>query len=217
MGKRMASSADKLKVLDQKPSIGDRCIIDDSAMGTYVEIGPFNYIENSQIGDYSYTGPNCYLQNTILGNFCSIAASVRMGPTDHPMERPTQHHMTYRRSLYGFGPDDQSFFDQRQARQLTVGHDVWMGHGVIVMPGLRIGTGAVIGAGSVVTRDIPPYAIAVGNPARVIKFRFDPETRQGLLSTCWWEWDHETLNQRMAHLSGSVDQFIEMYGSGAMS
>jgi hypothetical protein len=88
---------------------------------------------------------------------------------------------------------------------------VWIGHGVTVIPGRKIGIGAVIGSGAVVTRDIPPYAIAVGVPARVVKFRFPPDVVEKLLATQWWDWDRATLEERFKDLL-DLDGFLRKYG-----
>jgi hypothetical protein len=91
-----------------------------------------------------------------------------------------------------------------------VGHDTWIGHGVVVMPGVRIGNGAVIGSNSVVTRDVPAYAIVAGAPAKFIRWRFAPAIAQALESTAWWDWDHETLGQRLPDFN-DVRVFLDKY------
>jgi hypothetical protein len=96
----------------------------------------------------------------------------------------------------------------------VLGHDVWIGHGAIVLPGRRIGTGAVIGAGAVVTRDVPPYAIAVGNPARVLRQRFAPAIAERLLTLAWWDWDHERLRVALPDFRlPEIEAFLDKYGS----
>ena len=82
---------------------------------------------------------------------------------------------------------------RRNPCQIIIGHDVWIGHGVKILGGVKIGNGAVIGTGAIVAKNIPPYAIAVGNPARVIKYRFDEETIKKLLAVKWWNWDLKKL------------------------
>jgi phosphonate metabolism protein (transferase hexapeptide repeat family) len=137
---------------------------------------------------------------------------VRINPGNHPMDRVTQHHMTYRRVEYGFADtDDEAFFEWRRARKCVIGHDVWIGHAAIVMPGVSIGTGAVIGSGAVVTKDVPAYTIAVGVPARPIRKRFSDDVIEALQRIAWWNWDRATLEERFAELN-DVNAFVAKYG-----
>lgn len=116
-----------------------------------------------------------------IGRFCSIASHVRVNPCNHPLDRVALNHFTYRASAYGLGPDEAGFFDRRRSHRVVLGPDVWLGHGVIVLPGVTIGGGAAIGAGAVVKKDVPPFAVAAGNSARVARFRFPEAVRQSLL------------------------------------
>jgi phosphonate metabolism protein (transferase hexapeptide repeat family) len=193
-------------------AIGQDCDIRNSAFGRYTDIGAQNRIQNTVFGDYSYTGAYCYFQNADVGKFSNIAAMVRVGPTAHPMDRASLHHFTYRRKLYGFAAeDDKAFFADRVARRTWVGHDTWVGHGAIVMPGLSVGTGSVVGAGAVVTRDVPPYTIVVGVPAKPVKDRFPETIASALLDIAWWEWTHETIRARLEDFLLPVEQFIQKY------
>lgn len=193
-------------------AVGPDCDIRNSAFGCYTDIGAQNRIQNTVFGDYSYTGAYCYFQNADVGKFSNIAAMVRVGPTAHPMDRPSLHHFTYRRRLYGFSEeDDASFFADRVARRTWIGHDTWLGHGAIVMPELSVGTGSVIGAGAVVTRDIPPYTVAVGVPAKPVKDRFSEAIASALLEIAWWEWTHETIRARLEDFLLPAAQFVEKY------
>ena len=120
------------------------------------------------------------------------------------MDRVTQHHATYRRVQYGFGDeDDAAFFDWRRADRVTVGHDVWIGHGALIMPGVTVGTGAVVGAGAVVTKDVEPYTIVVGVPAKPLRRRFPEDVAEALLRIAWWDWSREQLEER-------IDDFLEL-------
>jgi len=150
---------------------------------------------------------------TDVGKFASIAAQTRINPGNHPTWRVTQHHSTYRRIQYGFDTkEDTEFFQWRKDHRCSVGHDVWIGHGVTVIAGKKIGTGAVIGSGAVVTKDIPPYAIAVGVPARVVKYRFPKDVIEQLQAIAWWDWDRATLVERFNELL-DLESFIAKYGA----
>ncbi len=199
------------KRLGEQPYIHPDTLLVDCSVGAWTEIGAHSLLMESTISDYSYTAGYNDIIYTDMGKFCSIAAHVRINPGNHPMQRVTQHHMTYRRKQYGFAAeDDAAFFDWRRSHRCTIGHDVWIGHGAIVMPGVNIGTGAVIGAGAVVTKDVAPYEIAVGVPARPIRKRFAENIIAGLLAVAWWDWDHTTLKARFDDLN-NVEQFLAKY------
>ena len=200
------------KNLSEQPTIHETSTITKSTLGSWTEIGPNSTIEETILGDYSYTAGDNQIIYAEIGKFCSIASHVRINPVNHPMWRVTQHHMTYRKAQYRLSTtDDDEFFDWRRDHKVMIGHDVWIGHGVIIMPGVSIGTGAVIGAGAVVTKDVDPYTIAVGVPAKPIKQRFSSETVKRLLEIEWWNWDRQTLEVRIEELN-DVATFLEKEG-----
>lgn len=198
--------------LGPEPRIHPTCRIVDGRIGAWTELMANTSIVESTFGDYSYCAGDVSIIYSDVGKFCSIASHVRVNPGNHPMDRVTQHHCTYRRVQFGFGErDEEEFFDWRRSARCEIGHDVWIGHAAIVMPGVRVGMGAVIGSGAVVTRDIGPYAIAVGVPARPVRKRFPDDIIEGLMETRWWDWDHETLRERFGDLM-DPKRFIEKYG-----
>ena len=162
--------------------------------------------------DYSYAAGDASIIYAEVGKFCSIASHARINPGNHPMDRVTQHHMTYRRVEYGFdSTDDVEFFKWRRDHRCVIGHDVWLGHAVVVMPGVTIGTGAVVGSQAVVTKDVAPYQVVAGVPARPIRMRFSDDVIAKLLSIQWWNWDRCTLKERFNDLR-DVPAFIAKYG-----
>ena len=198
------------KILTKEPNIDPTSVIKTCSFGEYVEIGSNNNIQDSVIDDYSYTSENCQIIHSTIKKFVNIASYVRLNPSQHPMSWASQHHMQYRKEMYGFGKDDDSFFDWRRERKVEIGNDVWIGHNVVIMGNVTIGNGAVIGSSSVVTKDIPPFAIAVGNPAKIIKFRFDQETIEALQSIAWWDWKHKKIKSSIEDFK-SIELFIEKY------
>lgn len=128
-----------------------------------------------------------------VGRYCSIASSVRSAPINHPTETITTHPALFEKK-FGVVAQDIAYDDP-----LVIGDDVWIGHNAMILPGCRsIGRGAIIGAGSVVTRDVAPYSIVAGNPAKEIRKRFDPELIAALEQSRWWELDYADLKQLLS-------------------
>lgn len=200
-------------MLGPHPTVHESAKIKDSTLGAWTEIGAHTSLVESSVGDYSYLVQFCQVIYTTIGKFCSIASYVRLNPGNHPIERPTSHHMTYRAKQFGFASaDDEDFFNWRRAHPVTIGHDVWIGHSVTVMPGVSIGNGAVIGSGAVVTKDVAPYSIVAGVAAKPIRQRFSDEVIDKLERMQWWNWSRETLEERFLDLR-NMELFLEKYGS----
>lgn len=202
----------KEKLLTKDPLIHEHVSLTNTTLGAYTEVGLYNIFENVTMGDYSYTGEFCYVQNTDIGKFANIAAMVRIGPTDHPYERPSLHHFTYRQKMYGFSnEDDHEFFNLRESKKTMIGHDTWIGHGAIIQPGVTIGNGAIIGSGSVVTKDVAPYSIVVGVAAKEIKKRFSPTIISKLEEIQWWNWSYSQIKEHIKDFHLPIDEFVEKH------
>jgi phosphonate metabolism protein (transferase hexapeptide repeat family) len=201
------------KTLSPSALIDPTAAVTDSTLGPYTEVGARTKLLEVALGDYSYVVNDSDIAYAQIGKFTSIAAMTRINPGNHPMQRASQSHFTYRASAYFDGEQDEGdFFAWRRSFQVAIGHDVWIGHGAIVLPGRRIGTGAVVGAGSVVTKDVPDYAVVVGNPARVIRFRFPPEIAERLLALAWWNWPHDKLRLALPDFRKlSAEAFLDKY------
>lgn len=129
-----------------------------------------------------------------VGRYCSFANTVRSAPNNHPMEALTTHPALYERT-FGAIDQDKAWSDP----PLVVEDDVWVGHNVMILPGCKhIGRGAVIGAGAVVTRNVEPYAVVAGNPARKLRDRFTPDLIAAIEASCWWEMDMAELRKLVA-------------------
>jgi len=166
------------------------------------------------IGAWTYGKPNFRIwlktDKVVIGKYCSIAVNVTIfGGGEH----------NYRCvSTYPFKQKIKPQFEINNVSQskgpTIIGNDVWIGEGAIILSGVKIGNGAVIGAGAVVTKEVPDYAIVGGNPAKLIKYRFEESTITKLLSISWWDWDERKLYENMALLSSeNVDNFIKKHGN----
>lgn len=193
--------------------IAEDCIVVDSHFGAYTWINTGGRVQHSTFGDYSYCDRNCDVANASIGKFANIASSVRIGATDHPMERASLHHFLYRSADYW--PDaehDGAFFERRKSRRAFIGHDTWIGHNAQIKPGVTIGHGAVVAAGAVVTKDVAPYEIVAGIPAEPLRRRFDNRIADRLMDLAWWDWDHDTLRDRLLDFrSMPIEAFLEKY------
>ncbi len=201
--------AGKRPVLGTAPCIHPTATVVDSKVGEWTEIGAYTTFQESILDDYSYVaGRHTQIWCASIGKFTSIAAGVRINPPNHPMDRVTQHHCTYRRRQYGFdAKDDQTVFEWRRRQRVMIGHDVWIGHGAVILPGVQVGSGAVVGAGAVVSRSVAPYDVVVGVPARQLRRRFSEAIAASLLDIAWWDWDRETLRRRFGELM-DVERFV---------
>lgn len=201
------------KMLSTEPAVDPTASVRGCQLGAYTEVGARTILLEVTMADYSYVVNDSQITYTTIGKFCSIAAMTRINPGNHPMQRATQAHFTYRSSAYFPGEaDDAEFFAWRRAHHVTIGHDVWIGHGAIILPGRNVGTGAVIAGGAIVTKEVPAYCIVAGNPARIVRRRFDERTAERLAALAWWNWSHEALRVALPDFRKlGVDAFLDKY------
>jgi phosphonate metabolism protein (transferase hexapeptide repeat family) len=189
----------------------------EAQIGRRCEILAHSRIEYAALGDYSYLGENCDVADAVIGKFTAIANSVRIGAPNHPMGRASQHRFTYVPEYYEASASrDRDFFADRRGDRVVVGNDVWIGHAAILLPGVTVGDGAVIGAGAVVSRDVAPYTIVGGVPARAIRKRFDDDVAASLRRIAWWDWPDELIFERLADFrSEAIEEFCRRYDPAA--
>lgn len=189
----------------------------EAQIGRRCEILSHTRIEYAVLGDYSYLGENCEVADAVIGKFTAIANSVRIGAPNHPMGRPSQHRFTYVPEYYeATASRDRDFFADRRGDRVIVGNDVWIGHAAILLPGVTVGDGAVIAAGTVVSRDVAPYTIVGGVPARPIRKRFDESIAESLRRIAWWDWPEDLIFARLSDFrSEAIDEFCRRYDPAA--
>jgi len=179
-------------------------------LSTFLNRDPHFQHKKFDIGDFTYGGPKViswgggYESNLKIGRFCSIADEVEIYlGGEHLFNNVTSYPFS---AIFNSG----ALSCQRTKGDIVIGNDVWIGRRVTILSGVTIGDGAVVGAGAVVAKDIPPYAVAVGNPVRCIKFRFTEDQIESLLKIKWWDWDYKKISEYIPLLeNGDIDKFIK--------
>lgn len=196
-----------------EPRIHSTAKLQGVKLGRFADIGERVILRDVTVGDFTYFERNGEGIYADIGRFCSIASNVRINALEHPMERLTTHKVSYRPNEYfRYQGLDSEFRSRRQAKRVSIGHDVWIGHGAVIMPGISVGHGAVIGANAVVTRNVEPYMIVGGSPARVIRARFAPEIVTRLLVLNWWDWSADRVYDAIADIQGlSITDFLDKW------
>ena len=181
-------------VMDDGCSIGDDTTIERCAFENNVAINRRSYVNDSIIGKYSYAGINLTMNYTKIGRFCSIGRNVDIGGFDHDYHKVTTMPEFRMNQLLNGGGKIPTVVKHDLC---VIGNDVWIAAGAQVLHKVRIGDGAVIGAGAVVTHDVPPYALAVGIPARVIGYRCSSDYIERLERIQWWNWPEDILRDNI--------------------
>ena len=200
--------------LTDAPFLHDDVDAVNTTLGAYTEIGKGTRLAQVEMGDYSYCDRYCDLANVTIGKFANIASFVRIGATDHPLERASLHHFMYRSASYwDDAEDDADWFAKRRTRRAFVGHDTWIGHNAQIKPEVTVGHGAVVASGAIVTKDVAPYTIVGGVTATKIRDRYARRVADRMMALAWWDWDHPTLRARLDDFrSLSAEAFLEKYG-----
>lgn len=174
-----------------------------SKVNDFAAVSRFSTVRNSSIGIFSSVGENTRIRNSTVGSFCAISWNVTINAVAHPTD-----HLSI--SAFPYYPQFGNFVskDTRKHEFCNIGHDVWIGANVVVMPGVTIENGAVIGAGSIVTKDVGPYEIWVGSPARFARFRYELPIVERIRSLPWWQLSLDTISRNIGLFNQPVDDVI---------
>lgn len=178
----------KIKVTRKNPTLRLHYMarVYSSRFGKHNRVYERSILIDTTLGSYTYIGSNSIVQHANIGKFCSIGADVKIGVGIHPTQYRSTHPGFYAKdsSYYGFEPEFT--LNEPEYKKITIGNDVWIGTNAIILDGVNIADGAIIAAGAVVTKDVPPYGIVGGIPAKIIKYRFSAERICALLKEQWW-------------------------------
>lgn len=193
---------------DKHVSLASHVEINRVTFGRYVRIAHHAQISNSTLGDRTSVGRYTKITNSEIGKYCSISWDVTIGATQHPLSNPSTHAFWYR-SQFGIVNQDARL----DPSIVCIGNDVWIGCNVVIMPGVNVGDGAIIGAGSIVTRDVEPYSIVAGNPARLLRKRFPDDVIEKMIEVHWWDWDDRVIKDNIEFFSNpvSIESFDSIY------
>lgn len=177
------------------------CINKNSQIASNTHIYNNCIVNKSQIESYSYIGKNCLIQNTHIGKFCSIANDVLIGLGKHPSENFSTSPIFYRINNALNIKLVKANSDFQEYDHINIGNDVWIGTRAIILDGVTIGHGAIIAANSVVTKDVPPYSIVGGVPAKIIKYRFQGAKIEKLQKSQWWDLPFKEIKLKIKELN----------------
>ncbi|GAA5094635.1 DapH/DapD/GlmU-related protein [Bartonella acomydis] len=202
-----------LRFSESEPRINTTARLQECKLGRYVKINERTVLCDVTIGDFSYFERNSEAIYSDIGCFCSIASHVRINALEHPIERLSTHKITYRPNEYfRYMPLDHSFREERCAKRVIIGHDVWIGHGAVIMPGVTIGHGAIVGANAVVTKNVLSYTIVAGVPAKLLRMRFSESVIQILLDMAWWNWSLDKIYNALPDMQNlTIEAFLDKW------
>ena len=183
------------------------CVLQEAEVDKTAAICSGVRFYRGKIGKYSYIGNDSFVSDTDIGNYTSISTDCYIGGTTHPIDWVSTSpvfHKWENIMKKNFARHEFDIFNRT-----VIGNDVWIGNRVMIKAGVRIGDGAVIGMGSVVTKDIGPYEVWAGNPARMIRKRFDDETISKLSDSEWWMWPDDKIEANAEYFN-DIDKFVDI-------
>lgn len=173
-------------------TVSPKAVVRQSRLLNYSRLKDYAEISDSTLGEYSYIAQFSIVNKTEIGKFCSIGHGAFIGLWEHDMAVSTHSFFLYETSG-GFVKGYRNY--EKDCITTTIGADVWVGANALILKGVTIGDGAIVGGSAVVTKDVPPYAIAVGNPAKIVRYRFSPEDIEFLRRLRWWDLPREMIQK----------------------
>jgi acetyltransferase-like isoleucine patch superfamily enzyme len=175
--------------------VGNDAIVIDSEISNFISINRRNYILRSRIGSFTYTGIGTSIRSAQVGKFCSLAWDISIGGGNHDFDKVTTSPLWRFHKLSGELGKVKGELEKRYDifGETTIGNDVWIASNVIVLRHVHIGDGAIIGAGAIVTKDVPPYTVVAGVPAKQMKKRFPDHIIEAMLEIKWWDWPVDVI------------------------
>ena len=208
IAKLVRSKIMEYKYRDKNLKIGYLSSLRNCTLGFCVTIYDNVSLYECTLGDFTYVTSRTNIVKTTFGKYCSIGPDCKIGLGKHPTKDFVSTHpiffSTLRQSQISFA--DRSYFEEFD--KIVIGNDVWIGANVIVIDGIKIGDGAIVAAGSVVTKDVPPYAIVGGVPAKIIRFRFEQYQIEKLLEIKWWDMNKDSLKNDFKKFH-NIDDFLK--------
>lgn len=191
-----------MNIIEDKVKISDTAIIKNSTLKYFSRLKEYVELRDSILGDYSYISQYSIVNKTNIGKFCSISSGCFVGLWEH--DRAVSTHSFY---LYEHSGEFVKGYKnyKKDNMETNIGNDVWIGANAVVLKGVSLSDGCIVGGGAVVTKDVPSYAIAVGNPAKIIKYRYSKEDIDWLLDIKWWDFSRDTLKYLICH--GAFEDF----------
>lgn len=196
------------KYHDKFLKVGKNVDISNSKIGMKIYLGSNIKITNSSISDHTYIASNTRISNAHIGKYCSIAENVQINLGEHPINYVSTHP-----AFYSNNKEFETYADKlyyKEIHNVEIGNDVWIGYNSVVMGGVVISDGAIIASGAVVTKDVEPYSIVGGVPAKHIKYRFTKEEIKEILKIKWWNFNEEILRKNFKDFH-NIEHFISKY------
>lgn len=191
--------------IDRNVIVASTAKVINSNLKYYSRLKEYSEIHHSKLGEFSYISQYSMVNKATIGKFCSIANGCYIGLWEHNTDVSTHSFYLYEHSgnfVKGYKNYDKDYIETK------IGNDVWIGANSVILKGIKVSNGAIIGAGSVVTKNVPPYSIAVGNPAKVIKYRYEKEDIKWLLKIKWWNFSRKKLDMLIQkNAFGDFDTF----------